>query len=168
MFLCSFSAMTHCMSVFLLAFEVFQHDLFSCLHLLTHSFPVFLCPLSSWPPPFLLSDTQLINLTLSLFNPSSSFGTQQDRSVSESPWCNTTIAMFTRCSLFMMSHVQPASAAWHPGLKNAGRTLLDRRSPGSFSYSYMSAISVILNCLPAQPYTNIVNTFYLCSVNIKL
>lgn len=70
-----------------------------------------------------------------LLTTSSSCGTQRDRSVSESPWCNTTIVTSTLCSLCMMSPARPASAAWLPGLKSAGRTPSDRKFPGNYTGS---------------------------------
>lgn len=132
--LCSFSAMSHLMSLcmfYCLFWGVFQHII---------SFPVSAFPLIHFLFFYLFASPFSASLHVSLsscFPPpllttSSSCGTQRDRSVSESPWCNTTIVTSTLCSLCMMSPARPASAAWLPGLKSAGRTPSDRKFPGNY------------------------------------
>lgn len=96
--------------------------LFVPSHSFISSFPM--SPPSSLMPLTSVSPFHLLSIT------SSSCGTQQDRSASESPWCNTTIATFTLCSSCTTWRAQPASAAWCPGWKSVGRTCSDMRSPG--------------------------------------
>lgn len=109
--------------------RVFQH---------TISFPVFaICFLfltvSSVSTSSLPSLPAYVSLSLLLFlKTSSSSGTRRDRSVSGSPWCNTTTVTSTLCSLCTTSPARPASAACPPGQRSAGRTRWDRTSPGGY------------------------------------
>lgn len=133
--LCSFSVMSHLMSLcmfYCLCWGVFQHIIsfpVSASHSFISSFLLIRLPLQCQPT------CQSLLLFPPLLTTSSSCGTQRDRSVSESPWCNTTIVTSTLCSLCMMSPARPASAAWLPGLKSAGRTPSDRKFPGNYTGS---------------------------------
>lgn len=106
------------------------------------------CPL---PPSHLCRPT--CHSLLLFLKTSSSSGTQRDRSVSGSPWCNTTTVTSTLCSLCTTSPARPASAACPPGWRSAGRTRWVRTSPGGYHkkiFELFLCLDLIMKTLPVS------------------
>lgn len=126
--------MSSSMSMCVFFSTVFQHNLFSCV---CHSFPLSYHFIWLYFPP--VFSGLRVAAASSSFPTETSFscGTQRDRSASGSRWCNTITVTSTLCSSCTTSPARPASAAWPPGWRSAGRTHSDRKSPGGYYLSVL-------------------------------